>query len=527
MKSHLLGPVFVAAVLSISACNCGSEQLVEARCLTQEICGNGLDDTCDGVVDEGCPCEPGATRVCGSNVGACREGLQTCDADGVWMELCEGEVAPRTETCDEADDDCDGEVDEDFVCERPIVMCPASQQAPVNQRVFLSAYVMDQGVPVVSQGWSVKSRPQGSTGTPFPATGLGTSLVVDGEGIWTLEFCATSERGAKSCCEAEIDAIVPCTMPPAPPVSTACETSWDGRPIVQFSAVPQGLVYELLQDDVPLATAEAGHNHVRPPERIHPGSNEPGEQVTLGVRACRSDNLWCCSTQSQVSVRVVSECATPIPATKDNLILSEYLVNGEGACSGQNCGCQNGEAIELTNLTNCPVSLDGFHFAYRNDNASVASYRWMNFGPTDIVPPRGVYVAVRNRNLATTCAASLGQEHDGLYGLKISSLEMQGENLCSGWFKNGGGGQSELRVAPGQVSSPMSLQCTPGNAITRIAPYESSPGICQSTGFDAIDSCGNVVGGSTPKDVLSPNQLGRLWHPCDAVLSPAPMCVRD
>ena len=33
--------------------------------------------------------------------------------------------------------------------------------------------------------------------------------------------------------------------------------------------------------------------------------------------------------------------------------------------------------------------------------------------------------------------------------------------------------------------------------------------------------------GATPTTNLSPNQLGRLWHPCDAVVAPVPACVRD
>jgi hypothetical protein len=32
------------------------------------------------------------------------------------------------------------------------------------------------------------------------------------------------------------------------------------------------------------------------------------------------------------------------------------------------------------------------------------------------------------------------------------------------------------------------------------------------------------VGGSEPTSVLIPNQLGRLWHPCDAVMNPSPAC---
>jgi hypothetical protein len=69
-----------------------------------ELC-NGIDDDCDGVIDEMCTCTPGSTRSCGLSVGACTTGTQTCTGTG-WT-ACTG-VAPSIETCNGADDDCDG-----------------------------------------------------------------------------------------------------------------------------------------------------------------------------------------------------------------------------------------------------------------------------------------------------------------------------------------------------------------------------------------------------------------------------------
>src|SRR5207244_3165037 len=52
-----------------------------------EACGNGADDDCNGMVDDGCgECSPGMTRACYSGptgtdgVGRCHGGTQTCDA---------------------------------------------------------------------------------------------------------------------------------------------------------------------------------------------------------------------------------------------------------------------------------------------------------------------------------------------------------------------------------------------------------------------------------------------------------------
>jgi len=77
-----------------------------------EVC-DGRDNDCDGRVDEGlsrsCYTGPAGTQ----GRGVCRAGTQACSA-GRWG-ACGGQVLPRAESCNRADDDCDGRVD-DGVC---------------------------------------------------------------------------------------------------------------------------------------------------------------------------------------------------------------------------------------------------------------------------------------------------------------------------------------------------------------------------------------------------------------------------
>ena len=84
-----------------------------------ELCGNGLDDDCDGEADEGF----GLGEECAGGIGACeRGGIVVCAeaGDGAVCSAVPG--MPAVERCgDEIDNDCDARVDEGFDVGQPCV----------------------------------------------------------------------------------------------------------------------------------------------------------------------------------------------------------------------------------------------------------------------------------------------------------------------------------------------------------------------------------------------------------------------
>jgi hypothetical protein len=98
----------------VRTCAGGMFACVAVAGSTDERC-DGLDNDCDGLTDEDAA-GAALTRDCydgpagTDGVGACVGGVQTCDAG--LFGACVGQVVPADEICDLTDNDCDGAVDD-------------------------------------------------------------------------------------------------------------------------------------------------------------------------------------------------------------------------------------------------------------------------------------------------------------------------------------------------------------------------------------------------------------------------------
>ncbi len=90
------------------ACTAGSVQCVRSVNPSVEVC-DGLDNNCNGSVDEG---NPGGGAACSTGQqGVCAGGTRQCTAGAL---QCVRVTGPSTETCDGLDNNCNGTVDEGF-----------------------------------------------------------------------------------------------------------------------------------------------------------------------------------------------------------------------------------------------------------------------------------------------------------------------------------------------------------------------------------------------------------------------------
>ena len=100
---------------SVGRCTAGAMQTCTPNMPTAETC-DGLDNDCNGTIDDMCTCRADEPRPCYTGpsetrgVGACRGGMRTC-SNGSYTR-CTGEVKPSLEICNGVDDDCDGTVDD-------------------------------------------------------------------------------------------------------------------------------------------------------------------------------------------------------------------------------------------------------------------------------------------------------------------------------------------------------------------------------------------------------------------------------
>ncbi len=168
----------------------------------EELC-NGLDDDCDGVLENGFACEPGAELACTTSCGT--QGTTTCNdvCEEPGVEAC----VPPAELCNWQDDDCDGVVDPGLlVAKKPTTLV---SQYGVPRQVALLPRGEGQGAWLVTSNSNLNAASESSMlrfrwVSPQGQVGSEASLFISGilnfraalEGKW-LALLVTTNMNAK------------------------------------------------------------------------------------------------------------------------------------------------------------------------------------------------------------------------------------------------------------------------------------------------------------------------------------------
>ncbi len=184
-------------------------------CSGTEVCDNGADDDCDGQVDEGCACAPGAVQPCflgppgRRHVGSCVDGTQRCEGSsefGSWG-ACTGGISPSTDVCDSQDNDCNGCTD-DGVCCIPEIDCPGPGDPRVPDTTPFATYVLRGELfysgPATAWHWSIEGGPCDSVlPTPtYTVIGVGSKdafFIPTLSGDYRVTMTVTTPTGDLSC----------------------------------------------------------------------------------------------------------------------------------------------------------------------------------------------------------------------------------------------------------------------------------------------------------------------------------------
>jgi hypothetical protein len=310
-----------------------------------EIC-DGMDNDCDGTTDDGisCGCINGTTREVACGIGACASsGTETC-VNGEWSGSTCVAGNPVAESCDGIDNNCDGSVD-NGIASTPTA-CGVGACASTGTSSCVNGQMVDScqaGSPVAEICDGIDNNCNGSVDDGIasaPTTcgvgacaSTGTSSCVEGQ---IVDSCQAGTPVAEACdgidnnCNGSIDDGI-ASAPTTCGVGACASTG--------TSSCVEGQIVDSCQVGTPVAEACDGiDNNCN-------GSVDDGissTPTTCGVGACAGST----GTSSCVNGTLVDSCDPLAGAMAEACDGIDNNCNGS-VDDGITCGCINGQTRDV------------------------------------------------------------------------------------------------------------------------------------------------------------------------------------
>lgn len=317
-----------------------------------EVC-NGADDDCDGVADDG---NPGGGAACVTGLlGACSAGTEACVAGAI---VCQGNVIAGVEVCNGADDDCDGATDEGNpggggLCNTGLMgVCASGTQSCAGgavvcgQTVFAGPEGCD-GLDNDCDGSTDEGNPGGGAGcnTGMPGVcGPGTQVCMGG-----AIACEPNDPGSPEVCNG-LDDDCNGFVDEGDLGAGACDTGLPG---------PCGAGYELCMDGVIVCSQQ-----VLPETEIclngidencngiiDDNSDDDGDGYGVCDDDCCDTAGPVCASPAQVNPGAFEDPDNVVDDDCDGLIDNAVPLCGVGLASNSNNPLDYARAIDLCQFT--------------------------------------------------------------------------------------------------------------------------------------------------------------------------------